>query len=265
MAKITPHPDFAKLQAEVDKLRTELSMLVLERDSLLHRECKSIETAYMLSVGALEYKAYEIECAILRLKRKAELIQAHKNRQEKIVLPQIERVLDAEFAEYQAKLNEQLEKMNAALQYGRGRLLAEGEKRELKKLYLAIVKALHPDLHPDSGEAKILLFHNAVAAYENGDLNALKIIDAMVSDPAVPAQADGLALLMKEQERLTRLIQSIRDRITEIMSAFPYTMKSLVQSPARIEARKAELEKHIQELNEALAAYAARLDAMLEA
>jgi len=76
------HPDFEKLKTEVEKLRTELSMFVLERDNLLYQECKNIEMAYMLSVGALEYKAYEIECAILRLKRKVELIQAKKNRQE---------------------------------------------------------------------------------------------------------------------------------------------------------------------------------------
>ena len=78
--------DFERLKSEVEKLRTELSMLVLERDELLLVECKNIETAYMLSIGALEYKAYEIECAVLRMKRKAELIQAKKNRQEKVVL-----------------------------------------------------------------------------------------------------------------------------------------------------------------------------------
>ena len=49
------HSNFDKLSAEVDTLRTELSMLVLERDTLLHQECRNIEMAYMLSVGALEY------------------------------------------------------------------------------------------------------------------------------------------------------------------------------------------------------------------
>jgi Mg2+ and Co2+ transporter CorA len=79
------YPEFDTLKSEVEKLRTELSMLVLERDELIYVECRNIGMAYMLAVGSLEYKAYEIECAILRLKRKAELIQARKNRQEKIV------------------------------------------------------------------------------------------------------------------------------------------------------------------------------------
>ena len=262
---ITFHPKFEKLQAEVEKLRIELSMLVLERDTLLHQECRHIEMAYMLSVGALEYKAYEIECAILRLKRKIELIQAKKNRQEKLVLPQVEAALDAEFAEYQAKLNEQLEKMNAALQRSHSQMLTEEENREIKKRYLAIVKALHPDLHPDLSYEKIQLFHNAVEAYRHGDLNELRIIDTMVSEPALPVQqSDGLAVLAKEKERLTALLHTIQDRIQEITSAYPYTMKSFVQSPARIEARKTELEQHIKELHAILAGYTARIDDMLE-
>ena len=259
------HPKFEKLQAEVAELRTELSMLVLERDTLLHQECKHIEMAYMLTIGALEYKAYEIECAILRLKRKVELIQEKKNRQEIIVLSQIETVLDAEFAEYQQKLNAQIERMNAALKRRLGRSLTEEEGRELKKLYLAIVKALHPDLHPDSGDDKIQLFHSAVEAYKRGDLNELSIIDAMVSEPAVPAKkADGLAVLVQEKERLTKLLQDIKDNIVEVKAEFPYTMKSLVQSPTKTTARKTELEKHIQALREALAAYTVRIDEMLE-
>ena len=82
--RIVPLPEHEALKEEIEKLRTELSMLVLERDELIFVECKNIEMAYMLSVGALEYKAYELECAVLRLKRKADLIQARKNRQEKI-------------------------------------------------------------------------------------------------------------------------------------------------------------------------------------
>lgn len=68
-------PDFAVLKAEVEKLRTELSMLLLEQDELVYVECKNIEMAYMLSLGNLEYQVYELHCAVLRLKRKTELIQ----------------------------------------------------------------------------------------------------------------------------------------------------------------------------------------------
>jgi hypothetical protein len=52
-------PEFQKLKEEVDKLRIELSMLILERDQLRFVECKNIEMVYILKLGSLEYKAFE--------------------------------------------------------------------------------------------------------------------------------------------------------------------------------------------------------------
>lgn len=109
-------PDFEKLKSEVEKMRTELSMLLLERDELQFVICKNIETEYMLKLGSIEYKAYEAQCAALRLKRKIELIQAKKNRQEKVIISTIEETLDNEFAEYQKQLDEQIDKMNSYIE-----------------------------------------------------------------------------------------------------------------------------------------------------
>lgn len=46
-------PDFEKLKSEVEKMRTELSMLLLERDELQFVICKNIETEYMLKLGSI--------------------------------------------------------------------------------------------------------------------------------------------------------------------------------------------------------------------
>lgn len=141
-------PDFEKLKSEVEKMRTELSMLLLERDELQFVICKNIETEYMLKLGSIEYKAYEAQCAALRLKRKIELIQAKKNRQEKVIISAIEETLDNEFAEYQKQLDEQIDKMNDALKRSKAEVLSDEDNKELKKLYRKIVKALHPDINP---------------------------------------------------------------------------------------------------------------------
>lgn len=145
LGKIIVLPEHANLKKEVEKLRAEAPMLILERDNLRLVECRNIETAYMLAVGGLEHKAFEAQCVTLRLKRKIELIQAKLNRQEKIIEADIDKILDSEFAEYQAKLNEQIEKMNEAIEHSNSELLTHEEVKELKKLYSGIVKAMHPD------------------------------------------------------------------------------------------------------------------------
>ncbi len=159
-------PEYASLKAETEKLRTEVSMLLLERDDLRLVICKNIETAYMLALGSLEYNAYEWHCKVLRIRRKIDIIQAKINRQEKIIISVIDEQLDEEFAEFQRNLDEQIQKMNKALEHSKGRPLTEEETKELKKLYRSIVKALHPDLHPDISPAQVQLFQNAVNAYE---------------------------------------------------------------------------------------------------
>jgi len=260
---IIDFPATEKLKSDVEKLRAELSMLIFERDELAHVQCKNIEIAYMRSIGGLEYKSYEINCAILRLKRKAELIQAKVNRQEKVVLSNIEKTLNSEFAEYQEKLNKRIADMNAALERGRGRPLSDEEASELKKMYHAIVKSLHPDLHPSLDKAKAQLFQNAVDVYKSCDLDGLRAISAMVAEPAPLGAEPAMPQYIIEKEHLTKLIQLVKDRIAEIKTKYPYTMKALVQSPEKIKERRAELEESIRQSNETLAAYAAKIDEML--
>ncbi len=258
------YPDTAGLKAEVEKLRTELSMRMLDRDELLYQECKNIEMAYLLAVGGLEYRAYELECLALRLKRKVELLQAARNRQEKINVPVVELILDEEFAEYQTKLEEQISRMNQALQRSKGEVLTEAEAREIKKLYRLVVKALHPDLRPDLSPAKLELFRNAVEAYKAGDLETMRIISAMVAEELMPEdQVQGLAYLVKEKEQLAGLIQGVKRGIDEIKARYPYTVKPVVESPKKIALLKAELQERIESLTEIQALYQERIEELL--
>lgn len=263
-ADVIAFPDFEKLKSEVEKLRTELSMLLLERDELQFVICKNIETAYMLSLGSIEYKAYEAQCAALRLKRKIELIQAKKNRQEKVIISAIEETLDNEFAEYQKQLDERIDQMNNALERSRSEILTDEEHKELKKLYRQIVKSLHPDINPDVSSAQITLFENAVNAYKNGDLPTLRIIGSMVGGDSLPEQhTDAMAQLAEEKKRLQSSIESVRDSIAKIKSEYPYTLKDIIDDEEKTEQKRLELEKILEQYNELISVYTARIDEML--
>ena len=245
-------------------MRTELSMLLLERDELQFVICKNIETEYMLKLGSIEYKAYEAQCAALRLKRKIELIQAKKNRQEKVIISAIEETLDNEFAEYQKQLDEQIDKMNDALKRSKAEVLSDEDNKELKKLYRKIVKALHPDINPDVSQAQVQLFDNAVSAYKSGDLETLRIIGEMVGNNPLPVHhKDAMTQLVEERERLQGLLKSIRESIDNIKSEYPYTMKDILEDTERTKQKKQELENILEQYNELISIYKSRIEEML--
>ena len=239
-------------------------MLLLERDELQFVICKNIETEYMLKLGSIEYKAYEAQCAALRLKRKIDLIQAKKNRQEKIIISAIEETLDEEFAEYQKQLDEQIDKVNAAIKRSKAEVLSDEENKELKKLYRKIAKALHPDINPDVSEAQVQLFDNAVSADKSGDLGTLRIISEMVGNNPLPEQhKDAMTQLVEERERLEGLLESIRESIENIKSEYPYTMKDILEDTKKTEQKKQELESVIEQYNELISIYKAKIEEML--
>lgn len=257
-------PDYQECKEKVDRLRTELSMLLLERDELEFVICKNIESAYYLKLGTIEYKAYETECAALRLKRMVELVQARINRQEKVIIADVERVLDEEFAEYQRKLNRQIEKMNEALERSRSRILTDAEAEELKKLYRSIVKRLHPDVNPNVTQAQLRLLTNAISTYKNGDLAAMRIIAAMVAEPVLPDRArEAMHMLTEESRRLETMLSSVRVQIADIKSRFPYTVKDIVEDPQKEQQRREEIESALAQYQELIKKYKARLAEML--
>lgn len=253
---IVEYPDIEREHAS--RLREELAASVGERDELLYVICPNIETAYMLAVGSLEYRTFELRCNMLRLRRKAELIQAMINRQEPIDEARIEAILNGEFAEYQTQLAARLGAMNAALERSRLDRLSDDESAELKKLYRAIVKAIHPDLHPDFTSETLRLFENAVSAYAAGDLAAMRMIAELVAGGLSldgPIGADVI-------DRLSAMIAAVRRDIDDIKSRYPYTMKIVVEDPARTEELRAELERESARLTEMIARYEHRIAEM---
>ena len=243
------HPDAEALLTEIKKLRAELSALVLQKDQLLHHEIRNILTRYQLTFGSLHFQSYELECDILRLRRKLSLFQTAINRQERINIHEIEMLLDKEFAFYRQKLTTMIQQMNDALERSRMPLLSDQDTAELKKLYHTIVKAIHPDLHPDLSAEWRELFHHATDAYELGDLAAMQTIKSLLSGSSLlEKQPETLPFLHKENDRLERLIHLTKEQIEELMTTFPYTMKDLLNDPVQIAEQKNAIEESISQL-----------------
>ena len=262
-AEIIVLPEYESLKAETEKLRTELSMLLLERDELVFVICRNLETEYMLKLGGLEHQLYAKQCEAQRLKRKAELIQAALNRQKKPDFAKIDSLLDEEFAAYQEKLDEQVRKMNEALKHGSAEVLSPEDTKELKSLYRKIVKVLHPDLHPNISDAERQLFENAVTAYKNGDLLSIRAIYETIGDGSTsPDGADTMQALMKTKKYLEELTAVINEEIAGIKGRYPYTERDLLADDAKVEERKAQLRGALEQYQKLCDVYLERIAAL---
>lgn len=85
-----------------------------------------------------------------------------------------------------------------------------------------------------------------------------------MSAPVLPDRdEDGFVALAKERERLTELLEAVREEIEGIRERYPYTLKSIVESPERTAEKRAELERDAARLRETHALYRNRLAGLL--
>lgn len=253
MGQIIELPDIQKLKSEIIGLKKHLEDLVLERDELRFVVCENIKMEYMLEIGSLEYRVYKAYCEFQRLRRKKEMIQAKKNRQETVVMWAIDQQLDEEFLAYKQKLDEQINQMNEPLERSQKATLSTEETVEFKKLYRHIVKSLHPDLNPETTEAEQQLFVNATEAYKHGDLAGLQLISQMVGEgEAEPETASSLTKLQQEKQNYQDLVNRVQEEIETIKSQPPYTWKAYIEDAELRTAKIGALNKELQSFQDAI-------------
>lgn len=253
MGQIIEFPDDKRSRERIQELKKTLEDLVFERDNLKFVVCENIKTEYMLSFGSLEYRLYKAYCKYLRLKRKRDMIQAKKNRQEKIKMEVIDKKLDEEFADYKKKLDEKVYEINHALERSKAELLSEEDTKLLKKLYKNIVKRLHPDINPLITDGEKELFFTATEAYKDGDLASLQIIYDIVCGGH---EKDGGDLTGKsledEVKRLEGLVEQVQMEIDLIKSTPPYTWSIYVEDEEKKAEKLRDLEADLKSFEDAI-------------
>lgn len=262
--KIILAPEYTALKEETEKLRSRASALITERDDLVFRVCPMTDTLYQVQFGPLEYKVYKAQCQYLRLKRKSEIILPMIRNGEDIDLKKIEADLDNEFKKYTSILKERLKKINRAIEkHTSMKSFSEAEISEVKNTYRSIVNKVHPVLCPHQSPEAKKLFLNAIKAYENMDIPALKAVEELSLTLEAPEERDLYLNLKHEKQKLANVIGALEKNIQDLKNKYPYSVKGIVEDEERSAKYKNDIEKTLHKYEEAIKAYSSHLSRLL--
>ncbi len=243
------HPEHRALLDENALLREELAHLLTEEHDLAHLVKPNLLALYQKKIGAWELRGLHAQVAAARARRRLEMAQAAVNQGRKPDLTEIEGHLELEFLAWQIKIREATQQL-ADAGHRLEHLLPDAEDRELKKLYYALVKKLHPDVNPDVSEDGCRLWQRVQAAYQHSDMQELRAL-ALLADqfgPIAPPPAT-LDTLRRDRATLQTQITALLKRIEQIESQPPFTQRPQLADEAWLAQRRQEIEARIAQFD----------------
>ncbi len=251
MTYITIHPEYNRLLEKLNKLKEQLSVIIEDRDYLLHHKAIYIKTEYINKVGKLEYELFELECKVSRLKRKINMVQAAINLQMPIDEDEIEKQLDKEYKEYIEELRKMSKDIEIANMIKDCDELTLEDVAFIKKLYRKLAKVLHPDLNPGLTEKQKALWMRAQKAYEMSNIDMLKILyELAVEDGGLDTKYSKINTIEELEEKIKFFKEKIKDLLLEIgktREAFPLNKEKFLKDDEEVYKRQKEIIKNIHE------------------
>ncbi len=237
------HPEILRLTGENALLREELTRLLAEADDLLQIIKPNLLALYQTRIGVWELQALQAQCAVARWRRQVELAQASINRGERPDPISIEGALELEFLAWRTKIREVAERIEAA-EARLKHLLSPVAARELKKLYYALVKRLHPDMNPNLTDDQRRLWQRVQSAYQSGDLEELRALALLGETPGpVAPPPKSPDQLLRDQKILERQIALALEQAEKIESQPPFSLRPQLEDETWLAARRQELER----------------------
>ena len=244
--QVALHKSTARLLHRLEELKRESANLFNKRDEMLTYEYPRLYSLYLTEIGQLKYEEFSLQTEVKILSLRLSLIQAYINSNKAPDFEAIEEQIRIEKENYQKILEEKMADIKAAKEYMAAPLMTPEESREMKAIYVLLVKKLHPDINPNQPERHTELFLKAVAAYKTQDLATLRQILLMVDTDSVE---DLPADTLEDQiEKLEKTVESIRQRIAELEASFPFDLRDKIYNKEWVAEQQNLLKESINAL-----------------
>lgn len=256
-----PSPEGQELKGQCTRLAGELADLLAEKAHITTTVIPNIAAHYASTVGARECEQLRLEVEGRRLKCILEHIQAVENRGGRPNVEQIEAAVEDEIKDWNAKLQQMAAEVRAGRDILQHQMSLE-QSAEVRKLYRALVRKLHPDVNADLADKHRALWSRVQTAYLAGNLEELKALMLVVED--IP---DDIALpnaLDRFRDRRNRLRESVRTAIAQLAAlkeSPPFALLAQLDDPGWVARRLSECDEAIAQLTARVAELTVRLSA----
>ena len=238
--EITVSPEVPRLEADCQLLREEVARLLAEAHDLITIVKPNLLAMYQTKLGAWELKRLRLQCDIGRLKRKISMLQASINRGERVHEAELEGHLDLEFIDWRTRVAEAVAALDAAKQRME-HPMEPNAAQELRDLYRAFVKRLHPDLRPDLTERERQLWYRVQEAYDRADVEELRAL-ALIEPSTAARRSTALDDLTRERDALREHAKRLIGELAAIDSQPPFTLRKQLTDDAWINDTRAAID-----------------------
>lgn len=242
---LSSHPLGERLRGERALLRQEFARAVMAARDLEVVVRPYVLALFQLALGAAELARLIADHRYRRARRALELLRAELNRGAVPDHAAVEAKLDGELRGYWAMVDDKAAQLERAR-----RVLATEVKpvdaAELRRLYLQLVLALHPDLHPRQAAEDVERWHRLQRAYADGDLELLRALAAHLV--IVADDEDSLGALEREVEELRRRLRELEESTARLEATPPFNLRAQLEDATWVAARREALAAETAEL-----------------
>lgn len=195
------------------------------------------ERAYIREFGDQILQVFQLKIECIKKKKTIEYCYIYANRGEIVNQKAMQEYLEKEMSEYNKRLKELVDEKEASQNNAK---LTEVEHFKIKKIYLRLVKKIHPDINPlTSGNEELHnLWRRLIIAYNCDDLKEMEETEVLINGFFDKYNLGNLDIKIPNIEEKTA---EIEEETKLIKSADPYQYKYLLEDEETVALKKDEL------------------------
>jgi hypothetical protein len=241
-----------KLLQDNEVLKDAYIKLMNDRDVMVEWGRTQLEALYATKIGVWQLEKLKLQLTVKALKRKIELVYQNVNAGVPPDFTEIDLKVAVELSAAEAAIAEQTKEVSNA-KILLSHLNSPGKGAELRKIFKAIARQIHPDVNPEITEEQLNIWYKIKDAYDTGDLEKLKALQ-IIYEKEISRKPDGEPLSENEIALQNTTLQEgillIEEEIARLKNEFPFNIEHKIKDEEWVLEEQEKIKKDINQLTQ---------------